>query len=91
MDDVLLYKLRVGVMKLINVNVENFRGISNASIKIDNFTTLVGGNNIGKSTILCAIKILLDNLKPTRDDWPAHQPRAGLSFVKSLNQRKSRS
>ncbi|MGI2101534.1 ATP-dependent nuclease [Shewanella oncorhynchi] len=61
-------------MKLINVNVENFRGISNASIKIDNFTTLVGGNNIGKSTILCAIKILLDNLKPTRDDWPAHQP-----------------
>lgn len=61
-------------MKLVNVSIENFRGISNASIKIDNFTTLVGGNNIGKSTILCAIKILLDNLKPTKDDWPAHQP-----------------
>uniref|UniRef100_UPI0009EAD4E0 ATP-dependent nuclease n=1 Tax=Pseudomonas sp. MIACH TaxID=1078355 RepID=UPI0009EAD4E0 len=49
---------------------KNFRGISEANIDIEDFTTFIGPNNIGKSTILHALHILLDNKKPTIDDWP---------------------
>ncbi|RWS82825.1 ATP-dependent endonuclease, partial [Citrobacter freundii] len=45
-------------------------GISSASINLENFTTLIGSNNIGKSTILKAIKILVDTTNPTSEDWP---------------------
>lgn len=57
-------------MKLEKLIVNNFRGISHAEIDIESFTTLVGPNNIGKSTILHAIHIVLDNKKPKIEDWP---------------------
>lgn len=57
-------------MKLIRIDIQNFRGISSASINLENFTTLIGSNNIGKSTILKAIKILVDTTNPTSEDWP---------------------
>lgn len=57
-------------MKLSRIDIENFRGISSASINLENFTTLIGSNNIGKSTILKAIKILVDTTNPTSEDWP---------------------
>ncbi|WP_339366486.1 AAA family ATPase [Vibrio cyclitrophicus] len=50
--------------------IENFRGITFAVIDVDDFTTLVGRNNIGKSTILSAIRIALNTSHPTLDDWP---------------------
>ncbi|MCW4446524.1 ATP-binding protein [Vibrio splendidus] len=37
-------------MKINKVEIENFRGITEAVIDLNNFTTLVGPNNIGKST-----------------------------------------
>ncbi|WP_305815284.1 AAA family ATPase [Photobacterium leiognathi] len=40
---------------------------------LENFTTLVGPNNIGKSTILNALHLVLDNKKPKLEDWPAQQ------------------
>lgn len=57
-------------MKLIKLTINNFRGIGFAEIDIENFTTLVGPNNIGKSTILNAIHLVLDNKKPKLEDWP---------------------
>ena len=44
--------------------------IGYAEINMQSFTTLVGPNNIGKSTILYAIQLVLDNKKPTIEDWP---------------------
>ncbi|EIW7482762.1 ATP-dependent endonuclease [Vibrio parahaemolyticus] len=57
-------------MKLRSVRIENFRGISLAEIDFADFTTLVGPNNIGKSTILAALNMVLDNRKPKIEDWP---------------------
>ncbi|EGQ7696513.1 ATP-dependent endonuclease [Vibrio vulnificus] len=57
-------------MKLRTVRIENFRGISLAEIDFADFTTLVGPNNIGKSTILSALNMVLDNRKPKIEDWP---------------------
>lgn len=61
-------------MKIKNVKVKNFRGIGSADIDIENFTTLIGPNNVGKSTILHALHILLDNKKPKIEDWPRREP-----------------
>ncbi|EGR0364563.1 DUF2813 domain-containing protein [Vibrio cholerae] len=60
-------------MKLRNVEIKNFRGITEAVIDFTNFTTLVGPNNIGKSTILSALNMVLDNKKPKADDWPGQK------------------
>ncbi|QUI62500.1 AAA family ATPase [Pseudoalteromonas sp. A22] len=61
-------------MKLEKLTIRNFRGIGFAEIDIEGFTTLVGPNNIGKSTILNAIHLVLDNKKPKLEDWPAQKP-----------------
>ncbi|EOD9423224.1 ATP-dependent endonuclease [Vibrio campbellii] len=60
-------------MKLKKLIINNFRGIGFAEIDLENFTTLVGPNNIGKSTILNAIHLVLDNKKPKLEDWPAQK------------------
>lgn len=61
-------------MKLEKLIIRNFRGIGFAEIDINDFTTLVGPNNIGKSTILNAIHLVLDNKKPKLEDWPGQKP-----------------
>lgn len=61
-------------MKLEKLIIRNFRGIGFAAIDIEEFTTLVGPNNIGKSTILNAIHLVLDNKKPRLEDWPGQKP-----------------
>lgn len=58
-------------MKLNRLEIRNFRGIGYALIDVDDFTTLIGPNNIGKSTILHAIHLVLDNKKPRIEDWPS--------------------
>ena len=60
-------------MKLVKLKISHFRGIGFAEIDIENFTTLVGPNNIGKSTILNAIHLVLDNKKPKLEDWPGQK------------------
>ena len=60
-------------MKLEKLTIRNFRGIGFAEIDINDFTTLVGPNNIGKSTILIAIHLVLDNKKPKLEDWPGQK------------------
>ncbi len=60
-------------MKLKKLIIHNFRGIGAAEIDLESFTTLVGPNNIGKSTILNAIHLVLDNKKPKLEDWPGQK------------------
>lgn len=57
-------------MKLREIEIMNFRGIGKAKVNLEDFTTLIGSNNIGKSTILKAINILINTSNPTQDDWP---------------------
>lgn len=46
-------------MKLIEVKIENFRGIRSLHITLDGLTVLIGENNTGKSTVLEAIRLVL--------------------------------
>jgi len=46
-------------MKLVEVSIENFRGIRELEIPLDALTVLIGENNVGKSTILEAIRLVL--------------------------------
>ena len=61
-------------MKLKTIEITNFRGIDHVEINFENFTTIIGSNNIGKSTILNAINLVLDNKKPKIDDFPNREP-----------------
>ena len=46
-------------MKLDSITLQNFKGIDNMEIKLDNKTTVIFGvNGVGKSTILQAIDLL---------------------------------
>ena len=46
-------------MKLNSIILQNFKGIDNLEIKLDNKTTVIFGvNGVGKSTILQAIDLL---------------------------------
>jgi len=46
-------------MKLIEVKIENFRGIRSLQLPLDSLTVLIGENNTGKSTVLEAIRLVL--------------------------------
>ena len=46
-------------MKLVDVKIENFRGIRSLHLPLDQLTVLIGENNTGKSTVLEAIKLVL--------------------------------
>lgn len=46
-------------MRLVEVKIENFRGIRILNLPLDNLTVLIGENNSGKSTILEAIRLVL--------------------------------
>ncbi|MDU9050381.1 MAG: DUF2813 domain-containing protein [Candidatus Electrothrix sp. Rat3] len=46
-------------MKLIEIKIENFRGIRSLHLFLDGLTVLIGENNIGKSSVLEAIRMVL--------------------------------
>jgi len=47
------------LMKLVDIKIENFRGIQSLHLPLDDLTVLIGENNTGKSTVLEALKLLL--------------------------------
>lgn len=66
-------------MKLRRIEIENFRGFSPPiEIEVDNFTALIGRNDIGKSSILAALTIFLegDGAKMDQDDGCIHGDRS---------------
>lgn len=46
-------------MRVLKLKIENFRGIKSADLTFDGHTLLVGGNNVGKSTICDALDLVL--------------------------------
>ncbi|WP_299259254.1 ATP-binding protein [uncultured Kushneria sp.] len=58
-------------MKLLSVEIENVRCYKDpVKVKIDDFTTFIGKNDIGKSTVLEALEIFFNNdtVKISQDD-----------------------
>lgn len=55
------YYYRKRHMKLKRVRIENFRCYQDITICIDNLTTIIGKNDIGKSSILEALEIFFNN------------------------------
>jgi putative ATP-dependent endonuclease of OLD family len=53
-------------MKLVDISIENFRGIKKLLLPLDELTILIGENNTGKSTILEALKFILTRGLGTR-------------------------
>ena len=48
-----------GVMRISKLRIENFRGIKKASLEFTGHTLLIGGNNVGKSTVCEALDLVL--------------------------------
>lgn len=46
-------------MKIVQINIKNFRGIKEGEILLPDHGVLVGDNNVGKSTVLEAIDLVL--------------------------------
>lgn len=47
-------------MQIFSVSVKNLRTIKQATLTLDSTTTLIGGNNVGKSTLLLAIQLFFE-------------------------------
>lgn len=61
-------------MKLSKFTIKNFRGITEMTMDIYNYASLIGPNNCGKSSILQALIIFLNQEKPQEDDWNKESP-----------------
>lgn len=59
-------------MRLISVEVENFRCIERASVELDDLTILVGANGSGKSTLLRALDWFFEGYELGADDVYRH-------------------
>lgn len=53
-------------MRVRSLKIENFRGVSSGSVSFVGHTLLVGGNNIGKSTICEALDLVLGPERASR-------------------------
>lgn len=56
-------------MRLCRIAIRNFRCIESIEIRPLNYTTLIGPNNAGKSSVLRAIEIFLNQSVPELDEW----------------------
>ena len=56
-------------MKLKSITVKNIRCIEDTTINIRDFTSFIGPNNCGKSSVLRAIEIFLNQQSPTIEEW----------------------
>lgn len=48
-------------MKIKEVNIKNFRGIEDLTLKLNDFTVLIGKNGVGKSSILHALNFFKES------------------------------
>lgn len=56
-------------MKLVKIAVRNLRCIDEITISAGDFTSLIGPNNSGKSSMLRAIELLLNQETPDPEEW----------------------
>jgi putative ATP-dependent endonuclease of OLD family len=66
-------------MKVRRLQIENFRGVESGAVEFDGNTLLVGGNNVGKSTVCEALDLVLgpERLyrRPVIDEHDFHMGR----------------
>ena len=56
-------------MQLVSLTLENFRGYrESTTLRIADFTTIIGRNDVGKSTLLDALEIFFNQGKPDSGD-----------------------
>lgn len=53
-------------MQVNQLTIDNFRGIQKATLQFSGHTLLIGGNNVGKSTIWEALGLVLGPSRPNR-------------------------
>lgn len=56
-------------MKIKSLRIRNFKVFKDETIHFEDFCTLIGKNNAGKSTILKAIRMIIDQDSPSIDEW----------------------
>ena len=56
-------------MKLQNIAIENYKGLANASSKLDDFSCVIGENNAGKSTLLQSVLLLINGTKLSSHEY----------------------
>ncbi len=72
-------------MKLAALTIENFRGYAaRTRVAIDDLTVLIGKNDVGKSTILDALDIFLNDQKPEQGDLCVRSSDAVISIACSF-------
>lgn len=63
-------------MKVRRITIRNFRGVSDGEVRLGDNTLLVGGNNVGKSTVCEALDLVLGlerlNRRPVVDEHDFH-------------------
>ncbi|MEG7380388.1 AAA family ATPase [Bacillus subtilis] len=59
----------MAIINLSYLSVSNFRSIEKIEVDLFDFTSLIGPNNCGKSSIIRAIEIFLNQSKPSIDEW----------------------
>ena len=68
-------------MRVLQIKIENFRGIKNADLTFDGHTLLVSGNNVGKSTVCDALDLVLGP-DPKGGNQPGADVRGSLKLPK---------
>ena len=56
-------------MKLQHISIENYKGLANASSKLDEFSCVIGENNAGKSTLLQSVLLLINGTKLSSHEY----------------------
>ena len=64
-------------MKVRQLCIDNFRGVKHGEVHFEDHTLLVGGNNVGKSTVCEALDLVLGperlNRRPVVDEHDFHK------------------
>ena len=71
--------LKIPIMKIAKISIENFKGIKDKiEIITNDFNCIVGKNDVGKSTILNALDIFLNEKNPSIDDKNAYNESSNI-------------
>lgn len=68
-------------MKISRVEIKNYRSIDCLDLKVDKFTALIGANGSGKSTVLYAIRWLLDGGEIDDQDIHGYKEENASTFI----------
>ena len=74
-------------MKILNLTLENFRGIKNLTVKFGDYTDIYGANGVGKTTVANAICWLLID-RPATEEKEFNPKTIGLSEAHHIAEMK---